>query len=134
VPKLEGFTFEGWYIVGNDGKITESSPKFSNDYYVGNISELRVRAKWEIDPNATYVAPDNTQGMIITLICVGGIIIALAVSLFFHAKSKDGYVSDKQFQKIQSIKGRYSYNPYDKEAKEMRDKEIEEKYKNKDEI
>ena len=132
-PVLDGFLFKGWYTVDKTGKITETSQEFSEDYYFGSATELKVRAKWEIDPKADYIAPDNTQSIIITLICVGAIVIALAVSLYLHAKSKDGYVNEKQFQKIQSAKGRFSYNPHDKQAVEKRKQDMEDRINSREE-
>ena len=55
------------------------------------------------------------------------------MSLYLHAKSKDGYVNEKQFQKIQSAKGRFSYNPHDKQAVEKRKQDMEDRINSREE-
>ncbi|MBR7091122.1 MAG: InlB B-repeat-containing protein [Clostridia bacterium] len=129
-PKLEGYKFLGWYIADENNEISASSLKFTEDMDIGGRENLRICAKWDIDPDYEYSAPSGTQSVVVTLICLGAVIIALVLSVVLHAKGRDGYVSQKEYQRVQTARERRNYNPHDKDAVEQRDKEIKEKHKN----
>ena len=96
---LSGWIFDGWFIVRQDDNGNEilTNEELTTSTVIDE--NLKVEAKWTLDPDAGYVAPDNTTPLIIAGVILGVIAIALGIIIFTRRKGKDYSLDEKSRKK-----------------------------------